>query len=91
MRAGGLLPLTITMNLIINSSEIKSNCVGMCASWSCRTHSHYYRSTESGNFGAMLLHESTFATVQRTSARVVRWTALQIISNNNGHNGQMAR
>ena len=75
MRAGGLLPLTITMNLIINLREnlTASECPHPGAV-EC-IHAISVPLNRATLAQCLLLHESTFATVLHTSAR---WM-LQII------------
>ena len=80
MRAGSLLPLTITMNLNINSFEIDltaSECPHPGAVK--RIHSTSVPQNWATLAQWLPLQESTFATVLCTSVRIVRWMMLQII------------
>ena len=48
------------MNLIINTMNNFINlCKRISESWSCRTQSHYWHSTESGDGAMSPLHESS--------------------------------
>ena len=80
MRAGSLLPLTITMNLNINSFEINltaSECPHPGAVK--RIHTTSVPQNRATLAQWLLLQESTFATVLCTSVRIVCWMMLQII------------